>query len=351
MTLARNLHAARRGLAALALLALGYTLAPAPAKAADVTIRIGQCCAPEQAYGVYAHGFADKMEKASDGRIKVEVLDGGVMGSEQEMAQQVQLGTLQMGAITSNNVAQLAPSLNVLVLPYLNSSMEELVGDGGLLRPGPYRDELNKRVLAESGSVQIIGGYTNSFRKLFTRNTCVETLGDLQGLKIRIPKNPVMEKMWAAWGVSTYPIAWSETFGAIQQGVVDAFDSPLDVIPRMGYYEHINYVIDTHYLPQAALLIVNKPWLDSLSQEDRDLIMKIADENDVWHYNWVKNDQETLKNNLISEHGTTFCELKDADEWKKKAQAIWPELYSLVGGGKDWVDTTLHYKETGEMAN
>lgn len=334
---------------AAAAVALAAFVAAPEVEAADVTIKIGHCCPADQAYGVYAHGFADRMAEASDGRIKVEVLDGGVMGSEQEMAQQVQLGTLQMGAITSNNVAQLAPSINVLVLPYLATSMEELVGEGGLLRPGPYRDELNRRVLAESGSVEIIGGYTNSFRKLFTKNTCVKTLADLQGLKIRIPKNPVMEKMWRAWGVSTYPIAWSETFGAIQQGVVDAFDSPLDVIPRMGFHEHINYVIDTNYLPQAALLIVNKPWLDGLSADDRDLILRTADANDQWHYEWVKSDQATLKENLISKHGTEFCELEDAAEWQEKAQAIWPELYSLVGGGKDWVDATQAFMKTGKM--
>ncbi len=47
----------------------------------------------------------------------VKNLDGGVMGSEEDMAQKVKLGTLHMAAVTSNNVAQLAPSINVLVLP------------------------------------------------------------------------------------------------------------------------------------------------------------------------------------------------------------------------------------------
>jgi len=53
----------------------------------------------------------------------VENLDGGVLGSEQDMAHAVQIGTIQMAGITSNNVGQLAPSLNVVVLPYLNETM------------------------------------------------------------------------------------------------------------------------------------------------------------------------------------------------------------------------------------
>ena len=60
------------------------------------------------------------------------------MGSEQATAQKVQLGVIQMAGITSNNVAQLAPALNVLVLPYLNGGVDDLTGNGGLLRSGPY---------------------------------------------------------------------------------------------------------------------------------------------------------------------------------------------------------------------
>ncbi|MGE0313161.1 MAG: TRAP transporter substrate-binding protein [Lautropia sp.] len=340
-----------RILAAVAAVFLGAGLQGSPGHAAGprVSINLAQCCPPEQAYGAYAHGFADAMKAASKGEIVVKNLDGGVMGSEQDMAQKVRLGTLQMAAVTSNNVAQLAPSINVLVLPYLNSKPSDLLGEKGLLRPGPWLDALNERVLKESGSIRIIGGFTNDFRKFFTKNRCVETLGDLKGLKIRMPKNPVFEKMWGAWGVSTYPIAWSETFGAIQQGVADAFDSPLDVIPTMGFHKYIKYITDTAYLPQAALLIVNEKWFQGLAPADRALIMQTADRNDQWHYQWVASKQASIRAELESKHGTTFCTLKDAGEWERLARSTWPDLYGLVGGGKAWVDATLAYKQTGSM--
>ena len=339
------------GIFSFATFLLAGLVLPPPTFAADpaLSINLAQCCPPQQAYGKYAHGFAERMAKNSDGKVSVKTLDGGVMGSEQAMAQKVQLGTLNMAAVTSNNVAQLAPSINVLVLPYLSDSSADLLGPKGLLLPGAYLEELNRRVLKESGSVRIIGAFTNDFRKLFTKNKCVETLDDLKGLKIRMPKNPVMEQLWSAWGVSTYPISWPETFGAIQQGVVDAFDSPLDVIPTMGYHKHIKYVIDTNYLAQAALLIVNDKWFQGLSQAQRDLILKTAAENDQWHYGWVNSQQKSIRADLEANHGTKFCSLKDAAEWEKRARATWPKLYGLVGGGKEWVDATLAYKETGSL--
>jgi TRAP-type C4-dicarboxylate transport system substrate-binding protein len=227
--------------------------------------------------------------------------------------------------------------------------MEDLLGERGLLRQGPYLEELNRRVLAESGSIRILGGFTNSFRLLFTKTRCVKKMEDLKGIKIRIPKNPVMEKMWRAWGGSTYPIDWNETFGAVAQGVVDAFDSPLDVILKMGFHQHIKYVNNMHFLPQAALLIVNDAWFRSLSKADQALIVNTAAENDRAHYAYVQETQKTLRQTLESKHAITFCDLDDEAAWKKRVETIWPEFYGMIGGGEAWVKKTVAYKATGKL--
>lgn len=314
-----------------------------------VTFTYAHCCPADHTYGVYGHLFAERVAENSGGEIAVEVLDGGVMGTEQAIAQKVQFGTVQMAGITSNNVAQLAPSLNVLVLPYLNRGPEDLTGEGGLLRAGPYRDELNKRIKAESGSLRMIGGFTNAFRSLFAKDQCIDSIDDLKGLKIRAPKNPVMTAMWESWGVSTYPIAWGETYGAIATGVVDSFDSPTDVILAMGFHEHIKFITEATYLPQAAVVIANDGFLQGLSPEDRAIVLKSAEETDILHAEHVKASGARVRKALVEDHGVTFCELSDADVWAQKARGAWPELYGLVGGGKEWVDMTLRYKETGSF--
>lgn len=312
-----------------------------------VTIKYAHCCPAEHTYGVYAHSFAERVKANSNGEIIVEVLDGGVMGTEQAAAQKVQLGTVQMGGITANNVAQLAPSLNVLVLPYLNGSPDDLTGEGGLLRAGAYRDEMNKRILGESGSLRMIGGYTNSFRSMFAKDKCIDTIDDLQGMKIRAPKNPVMTAMWESWGVSTYPIAWGETFGAIATGVVDGFDSPTDVILNMGFHEHIKYITEATYLPLAAVVIINEPFFQSLSAEDQAVLLKSAEEVDVSHAAYVTENVAKVRKALTEDHGVTFCELQDPEVWAEKAQGAWPQLYKLVGGGEEWVNMTVKYRDTG----
>jgi len=314
-----------------------------------VTLQFAHCCPAEHTYGIYAHQFADRVAENSDGEIAIEVLDGGVLGSEQAIAQKVQLGVVTMGGITSNNVAQLAPSLNVLVLPYMLDGVDDLTGEGGLLRSGAYREAMNERVLAESGSLKVIGGFTNSFRSIFAKDQCIDSIDDLQGLKIRAPKNPVMTAMWDSWGVSTYPIAWGETFGAVATGVVDSFDSPTDVILNMGFHEHIKFVTEASYLPLAAVVIVNNDIFLGLSEADQAVLLKSADEVDQSHAAYVAANVDRVRKELTENHGVTFCKLKDAEVWKEKAQGAWPQLFELVGGGEAWVEQTQRYKETGTL--
>ncbi|MEZ5657081.1 MAG: TRAP transporter substrate-binding protein [Burkholderiaceae bacterium] len=331
------------------LISLLGPLAGTVAEAAPrVTIKYAHCCPPAQAFGVYAIDFAERVAKKSNGEIAVEVLHGGVMGTEQVAAQKVQLGVVQMAGITATNVAQLAPSLNFLAMPYAFSSMDQLTGPKGVLRAGEFRDELNKRVQKESGTLRVVGGYTNAFRSMFAKNKCISKVQDLQGLKFRAPKNPVMTAMWDAWGISTYPISWGETFGAISSGVVDAFDSPTEVILTMGFHPHIRYITESTYLPLAAVVVVNTRFFNSLSPADQQLILEAAAEADAAHAEWLAARVSEVHKGLV-EKGVKFCELENVDEWQSRAQGAWPQLYKLVGGGKEWVDTVARYVKDGKL--
>jgi len=114
------------GLVATMVMSVLYAGTLAAAAAPRVTIKYAHCCPPDHTYGVYAHTFADKVKENSNGEIVVEVLDGGVMGTEQAIAQKVQLGTVQMGGVTSNNVAQLAPALTAPLPVYAREGVDRI---------------------------------------------------------------------------------------------------------------------------------------------------------------------------------------------------------------------------------
>lgn len=303
--------------------------------------------ADDQTYGVYATMFARKLEELSKGEMKCTIFSNATMGAELELGQKVQQGTLNMALVTSSNAGSLAPSANVLSLPYIFDSSERLMGDKGLLRAGsPFFNDLQGRILKESGRLRLIGVGTNGFRLLFTAPRPVTSLADLKGLKLRLPPSPVLQRTWEAWGAAAYPIAWSETFTAIQQGVADAYESPLDTLLKSGFYPYTKHVTeDLTYSAQTFLLLVNERWFSRLKPEQQDMIRKAAAINDVEHFAWVRQQSGKIRQELES-RGVTFHTLTDAPEWERKAVALWPE-FAEICGGQEWVDTVLRYREEG----
>ena len=316
---------------------------------AEVKIRFAHGEPEDQTYGVYASMFAKKLEHVSGGAMKCTIFANGVMGAELQAGQKVQQGTLQMALVTASNVGSLAPSANILALPYLFDSPETLMGDKGYLREGsPFRTKINERILNESGKLRLLGVGTNGFRLLFTKDKPVTSLADLKGLKLRLPPSPVLQKTWSAWGAAAYPIAWSETFTAIQQGVADAYESPLDTLLKSGFYPYTNRVTENlTYTPQCFFLLINNDWFKKQSPENQEFLIKAATENDVEHFAWVQEQHAEVKKALM-EKGVTFHQVTDSKDWEQRAVALWPEL-SDICGGKQWVDMVLKFKRTNSF--
>lgn len=316
---------------------------------AAVKIKFAHGESDDQTYGVYASMFAKKLEELSKGEMTCTIFSNGTMGAELELGQKVQQGTLNMAIVTSTNAGSLAPSVNALSLPYLFVSSDSVMGEKGLLRAGtPFFNELQKRILQESGRLRLIGIGTNGFRMLFSKPRPITSLADLNGLKLRLPPSPVLQRTWEAWGAAAYPIAWSETFTAIQQGVADAYESPLDTLLKSGFYPYTKYVTENlTYSAQVFLLLVNERWFSRLKPEQQALLIEAARVNDIEHFAWVEQQSEHVKKELEAK-GVTFHQVTDAQEWEDIAVKLWP-AFTEICGGQEWIDKVLHYREQGAL--
>lgn len=271
--------------------------------------------------------FKELAEKYTDGKVEVQIFPGGQLGSEQRGFQDVQNGVVQATSLAGNNAAVFAPSVGLYDLPYLFKSREEAykVIDG-------IWDDLNKKMIEESGTRALIW-FDQGFRVLTNGKKPVQTLDDLKGLKIRVPQNPMMIGAFKAWGCEPVPIAWDETFNALQQGVVDGQENPHTVNNSMKFYEaKQKYITDIHYKMWIGPVVVQEKWLQSLPADVRDALIRAGKDTALAEREFIQkleNDAlENLKKNGMQYLGAP----KDEDEWQKRAMAIWPQFYSKIGG-------------------
>jgi len=194
-------------------LALSLAAMATSAMAQEYTIRLSHGDNETNPTHVTALTFAEKVDEYSQGRIKVQIYPSNQLGSEEEVVRAVRNNTIQAQIPAMANVHPVAPSVGVLLLPYLFGSSEE--AHAGL---DAILDPLNERITQEGG-IRFLGILEKGFRVLTNSRRPVETLDDLKGLKIRVSPSEIVIASFKSWGIDPIPMGWGEVFTALQQGV------------------------------------------------------------------------------------------------------------------------------------
>ena len=310
-----------------------------PVNAQDVTIKFASANPDDSYHGVFGHAFKKHAEALSGGRIKVDVFLGGQLGSEQDNVNQVSSGILNMTSAAVNNVTPFAPIVGFCSLPYMWNNFEE----AWAVLDSPLRDRLND-TMAEQANMRAVAWMTGGFRVLTNSKKPVRTPADLQGLRIRVPKNEIMIAAYKAWGIDPVPMAWTEVFNALQQKVVDGQDNPYAAIPAVRFDEVQDYITNIHYLLWIGPVLVNEAWYQGLDPELRGIVDEAA-----------KLAQDEERQWAIAREGTAALQSVEAGleitvpadnerEWIEKAKSVWPMFYDKIGG-KDFVDEVVAFLE------
>ena len=280
--------------------------------------------------------FASLIEEKTGGEITVDLFPNGQLGSEQDTVNNASMGLLDLSVLAINNITPFSPSVGVMTLPYVIRSPE----DARTLTLGEIGQEMVDNTVRDAG-VRILGWAYSGCRRLTNSAHPVASPEDLDGLVIRVPKNEIMIAAYQAWGVNPNPLAWSETFTALQQGVVDGQDNPYITIDAMKFYEVQKYVTDSCYVFSMEPLIMGEGMFQSLSEEHQQAVLEAAAEASEHSYEYLLAQEDAIKQRLVDEYGMEITEpANDESEWVELATGIWPQFYDSIGG-KEKLDEAL----------
>lgn len=305
----------------------------ASSASAQQVMRLGMGDPIDSDQGAFAQRFKEVVEELSNGEIRVELFPGGVLGQEPEMLQNVRMGQLEVAIVAVGNVAPFIPQYAALSYPYLIETHYDAVkATTGYL--GNYWNEISK----EKGGFEILGWTYSNFRYVTNSRRPVCNLEDIKGMKIRVPQNRVIIAAFDAWGANPVPMAWGETFTALQQGVVDGQENPYIVNHTMKFHEVQDYISETHYQYSLQPMIIGVNTLANMDDETREIITRAGIEAQQYGLLFQVLEAEKAKEAMQAE-GVEVCELEDEDKWREIAmEKVWPEYYDFVGG-KEVIDT------------
>lgn len=295
-----------------------------PIKIVFASVMSGDCLSNQA-----AEKFVELVAERSAGRIEVEFYPDAVLGNEGECVQMIKTGEIQMCYFGSNFGAIMCPGYDVTLVPYLMQSVEDA-------RAFYLEDETMAPLIAaeikEVANCYLIG-LNNRPVHVLSSNRPVNTPEDLKGLQIRIPEVAAWSTVWGGMGALPTVVAWSECYSALQTGVVDGEENPIDTKYGNKIQEVVDYVIETNHVYDTWHWCINADFLDGLSAEDQELIKTAAKDACDWGDAQVETVVAGQIEEFKNDYGVEFISV-DAKAFaaaatpyiKEYAEATWEDV-------------------------
>lgn len=310
----------------------------APAYAADykpMTVRMACSTPPGTIQAMPLDKLAEIVERESGGKIKFEKFYGGVLGDEQSTVKQLRSNSIQVGVLAAGNLTPFAPRATLVIMPYLFPKKEMA---RTFFSDKPMMDELAGAVVKQSHT-RPLAWLMSGYRVLTNSKRPIKTLADMQGLKWRVPPVALQLDTFRSWGVEPHPLAWIETFNALQQGVIDGQENPNDLNRDTKFWEVQKYISNVHYMVWVAPILVSEKWYSKLDADTKQLFDRAAQEAAHWMWDYAEAQDKKALQECI-DHGMLVNDLEDEAVWIEKARSVWPKFYDAVGG-KEVLDRAL----------
>lgn len=273
--------------------------------------------------------LSEKVKEKSGGEMLVRIYPNQQLGSERELMELLQIGSVGMTKVSTSIVESFAPKFQVFSLPYIFRNDEH--------RQNVLMGSIGKSLLKEGEQFWFKGlcFYDAGKRSFYTKDRPIKQPEDLVGLKIRIAESPTAVKMVKSFGGSPTPVSWGELYTALQQGIVDgAENNPPSFVTSRHFEACKFYSLNEHTAIPDMVVIGTKLW-DRLSAQEKKWLQEAADESAVFEYKlWAESEEKSIK--ILKEAGVKFT-YPDQKAFKKSVEKIYlyyqnnePDLYTLV---------------------
>ncbi|MEM8662717.1 MAG: TRAP transporter substrate-binding protein [Pseudomonadota bacterium] len=225
-------------------------------------IRYGLWAKEGEAQYAGAQEFKRVVEEGSDHT--VTIYPGNQLGTPREMIAQLALGTTQVMSSGDPGIKE----IEYLALPYLMKGMANYEAVIGSDVGAAWNDKLiNER------RIRLLGFMPRSPRQI-SANKVINSMADLKGLKLRAPERDYYVESLSALGANPTPMAFKEVYTALQTGVVDGQENPVETIYAQKFYEVQDGVAMVDYIVKPAYVMVSESFWSELSDDDKALLQK-----------------------------------------------------------------------------
>jgi C4-dicarboxylate-binding protein DctP len=294
---------------------------------APIVIKFSHVVATDTPKGQAAERFKQLAEKATNGRVKVELYPNSQLYKDKEELEALQLGAVQMLA---PSLAKFGPlgvkEFEAFDLPYIFPNKTALYN----VTEGEIGKSLLKKL--ESKGITGLAFWDNGF-KVMSANKPLRMPADFKGLKMRIQSSKVLDAQMRTLGANPQVLAFSEVYQALQTGVVDGTENPPSNMYTQKMHEVQKHVTVSNHGYLGYAVIVNKKFWDGLPADVRAALDKAMKEATTFEKAIAQRDND-MALDAIKKTGKTeiyTLSVKEQAEWRRVLAPVQKDMEGRIG--------------------
>lgn len=253
------------------------------------TLRLGHTLDTQHSVHKAMVHFGERLSELSNGAMDVKIYPSSQLGTEREMIELLQIGSLSMTKVSASPLEGFVPAMKIFSIPYIFRDNDHFwkvlnsdVGQGLLAGVEPFR--LKGLAYYDAGS-----------RSFYTNNKPVRTPADLAGMKIRVLNSPTAVRTVRELGGAATPVAWGELYTALQQGVVDGAENNPPSYYLSRHYEIARYYsLDEHTSVPDVMLMSLRVW-ENLTDQQQEWVDKAMQDSVIFQRQaWQESTLDSL---------------------------------------------------------
>lgn len=240
------------------------------AQAQTVTLRAAHTAAATEPFQIGLQSFADTVEKATGGSIKVEIFPNAQLGDEGSVLKSVQSGGIALAPPSNSPLAEFVPELHLFDLPFLFRDRDHAYK----VADGPIGQELAKPAAAK-GFI-LLGFFEAGVRNVLNSVKPINSLDDFKNMKIRVIPSSINLDTFRALGANPVPIQYSQLYVALQNKTVDAAEAANSNYEAKKFYEVAPHYALVEWQILLAPLVMSKRVYDGLTPQQQEAVRTAA---------------------------------------------------------------------------
>lgn len=272
-----------------------------------------------------AQQFADKLAELTQGKVKVIHHHSGALGGEREVAQNVQLGTVDLTPVTTAPLSTLVPEMSVFQLPYIFRDYQHVYAalDGSDTIRKYYEPVLDRK------GFKLLGFIAAGYRGIYGHYP-INGIADVKGKKIRVQEDKILVATFKALGMISTPIAFPEVATALQTKVIDFAEGGINTFYHNKFYDIVKNVADVRHTHQCVALVMSKASWQKQDAATQKALVEAARHAEQWNRKFILEEDKGIQEQVKAK-GVAITK-PDATPFRAATKSVYDEFFATPAG-------------------